>query len=99
MLNTLNLQNWEITAYYGYRSSVIDRIATQSHNYKTQEHDFLEKIWSFVWEKAELKGFKLDNKIVLQLTNVCVLSDSPKSVLYIGRYDNIISLGLSMYSR
>src|SRR6187402_3585948 len=88
-----NSKDWHVTGFFPYTSSVRDRILTQSHNYKTEEHDFLHYLWEDSWTKAIVNDVKFDNKIVLQLTKKN--QEFPDSVLYLGKYDGLISLGLS----
>ena len=92
---------WAVTGFFPYNSCVQDRLLEQNYNYKTNEHDFLEKIWDEMWAKAEELGCKYDNKIVLQITripNPKMINNCPvNATLYLGKYDGKVSLGLSLY--
>lgn len=89
-------EDWQVTGFYPYTSCVAIRICKQDHNYKTKDHDFLEDLWKYFWEKAEALGCKDDNKIVLQITFPNKVMLYPP-VLYIGKYDGQVSLGLSLH--
>ena len=91
-----NKNDWKVTGFYPYTSCVVDRIFSQNFNYKTEEHDFLDQLWNHLWKEAESLGCKLDNKIVLQITKINK-SNLCDSVLYLGRYDGSVHLGLSLY--
>lgn len=92
-------EDWQITGFFPYTSLVCDSILAQNHNYKTDEHDFLDKIWKELWSKAEQLGCQDDNKIVLQITKPNKMKgySSIDSIMYIGMYDGKISMGLGMW--
>lgn len=94
-------EEWAVTGFFRYKSSVQDRVLEQDHNYITPEHEFLQQMWEDMWSKAVKLGCVFDNKIVLQITKI----PNPRikeeiainATLYLGYYDNKISLGLSVY--
>lgn len=95
-----NFNDWTVTGFYPYTSSVTNRIYEQNHNYKTKEHDWLDERWEQFWKQAEEKNCRMDNKIVLQITKKETFlnhNSSPSPVLYIGKYDGRVSIGLGMY--
>jgi hypothetical protein len=63
-----NINHWTVTGFYPYTSSVICRLFAQSHNYKVEEHDFLDTLGASVKQMAEDKGCSWDNKVVVEIT-------------------------------
>lgn len=95
----LHAKDFNIVGFYPYTSSVSHRILEQNHNHKTDEHDFLEKFWNAMWEKAEKLGCQFDNKIVLEIEpSFKTPKDfSKNSNLFIGKYDGKIALGFGIW--
>jgi len=95
----LKPENFKPIMYYPYTSVVINRILEQSHNYITEEHNFLEELWAQLWDKAEKAGAKMDNKIVIELESIegLGLMANKKSNIFLGKYDGRVSVGLGMY--
>ncbi len=89
-----NLNEWKVSGFFPYTSTVIQRIGEQNHNYKTDDHDFLEDLGNKVRELAEAKGCKWDNKVVVELTYKFECAVQPK--IYLGQYDGKWNLGLGV---
>ena len=94
----LKADYFDIIAFYPYTSIVHMRLLEQNHNYKTEEHDFIQSFADEIWVKAEELGCKRDNKIVVEIKSK-VLKDcfNINSSLFVGWHDGQISIGLSMY--
>lgn len=94
-----NESNWKVTGFFPYTSHVMDSILSQNHNYKDTHDDFLQHLWDYFSNEAEKLGCELDNKVVIQITKVnnSFKSSPHNSILYIGRYDNKVSIGLSLW--
>jgi hypothetical protein len=92
-------REWKAVKFFPYTSSVTNRLLTQSHNYKTPEHNFLDNIGNKFKDEIEEKGIRWDNKIVIKIESVITAggyNDIP-SVLYIGCYDGLWNIGLGVY--
>ena len=94
----LKSTNFEVAAFYPYTSIVCNRILSQDHNYKSDEHDFLEKFGNEVLEMIVQKGLKIDNKIVVELKSK-ISNDffCFKSNIFVGFKDGCISVGLGVW--
>ena len=95
-LDSFYPSHWIVTAFYPYTSNVTDRLVSQNHNYKTKEHETLNSLWEYFSKEAKNKGCCLGNKIVLQITKKNNSTNSTNAILYIGKYDGIVNIGLSM---
>lgn len=94
----LKPENFKVVGFYPYTSSTINRIYTQSHNCKTEEHDFLTEFGNAILDKAIELGCSKDNKIVVEIEFVTSIGDFRKtSNLFVGFYDGIINIGLGVY--
>jgi hypothetical protein len=93
-----NPNHWTVVGFYPYTSLVNVTIMTQQHNYKNEDHDFLEFIGNHFKDKAIGLGCNWDNKVVVQIvyTQKTISNHSEKAFLYIGRKDGIWSLGLGV---
>lgn len=91
----LNLNNFKVTGFYPYTSGTVCRFLEQNHNYKTDEHDFLQEFGAKVKLKAEAKGCHWDNKVVVELTSTNPSVVTPK--IYVGQYDNLWSIGCGVW--
>ncbi len=90
-----NINHWTVTGFYPYTSSVICRLFAQSHNYKVEEHDFLDTLGASVKQMAEDKGCSWDNKVVVEITYSYKDAEVPAK-LYIGWYDGRWSVGIGV---
>lgn len=93
----LRIEDYEVVAFYPYTSCVVTRILTQSHNYKTIEHDFLEVFGNAALAKAIEKGCHDDNKIVIELKRKKLDVILKHSNIFVGHYDGLWSIGLGLY--
>lgn len=93
----MNLEDYEIVAFYPYTSCVVTRILSQNHNYKTEEHDFLGRFGNAVLEQAIAMGCHNDNKIVIELKYKHSDFILKHSNIFVGHYDNIWSIGLGVH--
>lgn len=86
--------------FYRYRSGISHKILSQNHNYKTKEHDYLQELGISIKEIVKSKGINWDNKIVVECELLDIHPDCTKaqSNIFISYYDNIISIGLSVWS-
>ena len=93
------IQDLKPVKFYRYTSGVTHKILSQNHNYKTNEHHYLNKIGTEVKELVKSKGINWDNKVVVECELLYTHSDmKSKSNIFISYYDNIISIGLSVWS-
>lgn len=97
----LQAERYDIVAFYPYTSVVSTRILEQSHNRKTEEHDFIQKFADDIQNKAEKLGCVWDNKVVveIQLRDLTKIDkDQCKdSNLFVGYYNGKISIGLGVW--
>ncbi|MBC7088683.1 MAG: hypothetical protein H5T96_09510 [Tissierellales bacterium] len=93
----LKIENLIPIAFYAYTSGVNAKILSQNHNYKTDEHDFLEKLGEQLIDKLVDK-VQWDNKVVVEC-KIVINRDDQKAVsnIFIGRYDNIWSVGFGVW--
>lgn len=89
------MDGWQVTGFYPYTSTVLYRILEQNHNYKTEEHDFLDTIGEHFQKEAEEKGCNWENKVVMEITSTDIFSIVPVK-LYLGKHDGKWSLGLGL---
>lgn len=90
--------NLKIVGLCPYTSHIMYEVYTQSHNFKTEYHDLLDKLWECLIIQARSINILSDNKIVFK----CKI-DKPKSYsyeessyVYVGSYDGIVSVGLGI---
>lgn len=91
---------YDVVAFYPYTSVISNRILEQSHNYKTEEHDFIQKFADDIKSKAEELDCEWDNKVVveIQLRKSKLYNEQRKdSNLFVGYYDGKISIGLGVW--
>lgn len=90
--------SFKIVGYYPYTSFVSMRLLEQNHNYKTEEHDFLNEIGMCVRDKIESLDLRWDNKVVIELEHINTLNCYFKeSNIFIGWCDGNWSLGLGVW--
>lgn len=101
----VNLDNFKIVEYYPYTSVVTLRIVEENHNYKTKFDEWLDALWEQISEcLTKVHKIMVDNKVAVKL----VVKDEVFSwreegnyfnggVLYVGRYDGKVSIGLGVY--
>jgi hypothetical protein len=95
----LQAKDFNIVAFYPYTSIVSTTILEQNHNYKTDEHDFIQAFADKIWKKAEALGCRWDNKIVVELSLDKSNHDTFRidSNIFVGWYDGKISIGLGIW--
>ena len=95
----LKPENFEVVAYYPYTSIINLRFLSQSHNYKTVEHEMLNEFGNKIKEMAINKGCRWDNKVVVELKykNTMLVENSFTSNIFVGFKDGLIHVGLGYY--
>lgn len=94
----LKPENFKVVAFYPYTSGTERKILTQSHNYKTEESDFLDTFGNAIKEMVLEKGCYWDNKVVVELEFISKHTKPVKtSNIFVGYYDNIWSIGLDVW--
>jgi hypothetical protein len=97
----MKAENFEIVAYYPYTSIVTNTILSQSHNYETPEHLFIQKFADEIKAQWLEKLNVWDNKVVIEVREKRTKTHEKMfnrcSSFFIGYKDNIISIGLGMY--
>lgn len=101
--NQLELPSWikpsnfKVTAFYPYTSRTRQRLFEQDHNYENEFHDALEQFGSAIKEMALQEiGVKWDNKVVVEIQSIAKEGNPRDTTLFVGFYDGVISIGLSM---
>ena len=89
---------FKVVGFYPYTSIVQKRICEQSHNYKTEDHDFIEDFGTAIQKQAIDLGVLWDNKVVVEIaakeSNGFFTEESN---LFVGYKDGRISIGLSVW--
>lgn len=94
----LRIENLKPIKFYHYTSCTVYRILSQSFNYKTEEHDFLEELGNKLQMLIQEKGIAWDNKVVIE----CELDKNrtyikEMSNIFIGKYDGRWSVGFGVW--
>lgn len=93
----LKIGNLKPVRFYRYTSGVSYVILKQSHNYKTEEHSFLEELGNQL--RSLIPQNLWDNKVVVECE---MISEHPsqkaKSNIFIGKSDNCWKVGLGVWS-
>jgi hypothetical protein len=86
--------------FYPYISGVALKVLSQkTHDEQSREYLTLERIGNFVKNQVEAKGVAWDNKVVIQCVVKKIHPDSvDTSNIFIGKYDNIWSIGFGVWS-
>lgn len=91
----LQIQNLIPVKFYPYSSRVTHRFLFQSHNFKKEEHDFLEELGNQLIRQTIIPW---DNKIVIECEITITLPNQTISNIFIGCYDECWSIGLGVRS-
>jgi hypothetical protein len=94
----LTIENLIPIKFYPYTSGVDYRILAQNHNYKTEEHDFLEELGNKLHDIVVSTGINWDNKVVVECLVKSATPNETFAHVFIGKYDGRWSVGLSCWS-
>jgi len=93
----LKPENFKIVAFYPYTSIICNKILGQDHNYKTEEHDFVQAFADAIALKAKEIGIRMDNKVVIELQFIKSVMPNPCSNIFVGYKDNLRHIGLGVW--
>jgi hypothetical protein len=89
---------FELLSFFPYPSGVRHQLLSQSHNYESEEHTFLDEFGELMLKEFENEtGFRRDNKIVIEFTPVNFKDNEKYSSLFLGYKDNVFSIGLGAF--
>lgn len=95
----LKIENLKPIKFYPYTSGTVNRILSQSFNYKTEEHDFLQELGAKLQSIVTEKGIVWDNKVVIECELCPTRTDiGAMSHIFIGKYDGQWSVGFGVSS-
>jgi hypothetical protein len=92
---TLRAENFDVVGFYPYTTVVQNRLFEILHR-DAEAQPVLVKFVNEMWEKAEALNCIADNKMAIEVRPNNVKGDTT-STLYIGWYDGVISIGLSIW--
>lgn len=94
----LNPEKFKVVGFYPYTSGVERKILSQYHNYKTDDHDYLDYFCNSVKDMAIAKGCIWDNKVVVELEPISTNHNHVKaSNIFVGCYDGLWSVGFGVW--
>lgn len=94
----------KLTRFYPYTSVVSNRFIEMNPNFKEDEDDELQDLFKEISRQLKEKyGFwMIDNKIAVKIETVIDPKDSywheEAGSFYVGRYDNQVMIGFSVYT-
>lgn len=93
----LTVENLIPVKFYPYTSIVMFTLLSQNHNYKTEEHDFLEILGNEIKQLVEQRNIYWDNKVVIECKLKHLYPDQKAtSSIFIGKYDGKWFVGLGV---